>query len=863
MTTQKENRGSRTSPGLKLVLGWIAILFVVPAVLYIAYVVDQVREIEGYSIRLLNSAALRLEELLGASETTIESLTKDFRFAESLPDRQPFLGPAKISDGLEDLSNWETELRKKLTEQGPDPSSAEEVRRPDVQVTTGFFIDEFDLLLGAQVKFSASPFEGEPKPPKTSRFAFRVLVGELFDRLYFGDVFDTLVLADAGGKVVLERSNQPRGEDHGGLRLTSIDRLVVEGFATATKKDPEKAAYEQLVSTSLAFNVELVDEDFRLLCQPVSLNHFADQQAFEEPSDGAQAVDWALCGLVASDRVLRRALGVAPNLALGLFLLLILGVLTWPLIKLFFMDRHERLKLVDAYLLWLSTFVLLVLTPILLYDADSYRELRSRFETSLETLAADVEGNFLRELSCLRGQLGSYDRALCDDSERPPDGSEIVDLLVLDPEQQKSSPGSGDEQSPELKLPKVEYPYFTSVFWMDEGGMQFAKGAIRGNNTPPVRLARRRYFQAVREDRLWSFGSASEALKSSLVCPQLKSHNSDESRDFFFQTYDSLTTGKRSSSLSMRSCLSKPGAVVAAAITSEPISVMHPVLPPGYGFAIVDAEGLSLFHSDPKLALQENLFERVEAQERLRSAMLSRSPQTFATWYHTRPHVLHVRPLEVVPWWIVTFYEKEILGTVNLEAVAHTLILALTYIFVLSLLPFIYGVVCMRHTRWLWPDEGKLKLYRRLTWQYALLLVVFVLLLPWLPVETLGWVSVAFAVGACGATLAHYFYWRYRERDRSKSGPARRESQLWHLAAVVLMWFVLAFGPAGSLFHTAWQEQIQTLAKYEGIHLIDALAVREEPLGNLYDGVKLPDGFLDQRRKHLQDVYLRRPDGPP
>ncbi len=871
VTTQEKTIRPRLSPGSKLVLGWIAILFVVPAVLYVAYVVDQVREIEGYSVRLLNSAAQRLEGLMGGSETTIESLTRDFRFAASLPDRQPFLGPAKISEALGDLTAWEKQLRKKLQEQSPGSSPAAVLHRPELKLATGFFVDEFDLLLGAQVKFSTPPSEGEPARPETARFAFRVLVEELFDRLYFGDVFDTVVLADAEGKVVLEQSNQPRGEDHGGLRLTRIDRLVAEGFATATKNEPEETTYEQLVPTSLAFSVELVEEDFRLLCQPVGLNHFASRQAFEDPAAGAHAVTWALCGLVASDQVLRRALGVAPNLALGLFLLLILGVLTWPLIKLFFMDRRERLKLVDAYLLWLSTFVLLVLAPILLYDADSYRELHSRFETSLANLAADVEGNFLGELSCLHGQLEVYDQKLCGDDTRPPDGSEAVDLLVLDPEQRKSSPRPVGEEIPELELPKADYPYFTSVFWMDEEGWQFAKGAIRGHNTPPVRLARRQYFQAVRDNRLWSFDSASEALKSSLACPQLEPAKSDdlpprcrrEARDFFFQTYDSLTTGKRSSSLSIRSRLSEPEALVAAAITSEPISVMHPVLPPGYGFAIIDAGGLSLFHSDPKLALQENLFERVDDQERLRSAMLSRSSQTFASWYHTRPHLLHVRPLEVVPWWIVTFYEKEILGTVNLEAVAHTLIVALTYVFLFTLLPFIYGVVCVRHTRWLWPDEAKLDLYRRLTWQFALLLTAFALLLSWLSVEALGWVSVVFAGVAGAATIAHYGYWKLREKGRTKCGPARRGSQLWHVAAVVLLWFLLAVGPAVSLFRAAWREQIETLAKYEGIHLMDALAVREEPLGSLYAGVKLPDGFLDQRRRHLQDVYLRRPDGEP
>ncbi len=656
------------------------------------------------------------------------------------------------------------------------------------------------------------------------------------------------------------------------MRLTRIDRLVAEGFAIATERDEVEIAYDRLVPTSLAFDVELVEEDFRLLCQPVGLNHFEDRKAFEAASlqdaaAGPQAVTWALCGLVASDQVLQRALGVAPNLALGLFLLLILGVLTWPLIKLFLIDRRERFKLIDAYLLWLSTFVLLVLTPVLLYDADSYLELSSRFETSLEDLAADVEGNFLGELSCLHRQLRAYDQKLCREPSRPTRGSEAIDLLAPTAAAAPGAggtPATGDGGTPKLQLPKAKYPYFTSVFWMDDEGWQLAKGAIRKHNTPPVRVAQREYFQAVREGRLWNFDGASEALESKLACPYLPPPDSGEPRDFFFQTYDSMTTGKRSSSLSIRSCLSEPEPrrLVAAAITSEPISVMHPVLPPGYGFAIVDAEGLSLFHSNPKLALEENLFERIADHQRLRSAMGSRSPQTFTSWYHTRPHLLHVRPLEVVPWWIVTFYEKEILGTVNLEAVAHTLIVAFSYVFLFSLPLFVYGVLCVRHTRWLWPEESKLSLYRRLTWQYALLIAVFASFLRWLPAEELGWLSIACGFVTGAMTVVHYGYWRLRDKDPANSGPARRDSQRWHVAAVVLMWLLLAIGPAVGLFRAAWREQVETLVKYEGRHLLEALETREGPLSILYDDkIQLPAGFLDQRRRLLEDVYLRREGG--
>jgi len=89
---------------------------------------------------------------------------------------------------------------------------------------------------------------------------------------------------------------------------------------------------------------------------------------------------------------------------------------------------------------------------------------------------------------------------------------------------------------------------------------------------------------------------------------------------------------------------------------------VDPVVPPGYGFAILAQDGRVLFHSDEGLSLEENFFDEIGDPDTVRQAAQSGRTFIWSGEYHGRPHRLYMRPmLEFLdcPWRIVTFQSME------------------------------------------------------------------------------------------------------------------------------------------------------------------------------------------------------------
>src|SRR5262249_48823321 len=77
----------------------------------------------------------------------------------------------------------------------------------------------------------------------------------------------------------------------------------------------------------------------------------------------------------------------------------------------------------------------------------------------------------------------------------------------------------------------------------------------------------------------------------------------------------------------------------------RPASVVDPVLPPHYGFAILAEDGKVLFHSTEGLSLVENFFNEVSSPESVRAKTRSGHGTTWSGDYHGRPHKLHMQPI--------------------------------------------------------------------------------------------------------------------------------------------------------------------------------------------------------------------------
>jgi hypothetical protein len=104
------------------------------------------------------------------------------------------------------------------------------------------------------------------------------------------------------------------------------------------------------------------------------------------------------------------------------------------------------------------------------------------------------------------------------------------------------------------------------------------------------------------------------------------------------------------------------GVVKFAAISSYLISVTDATLPPGFGFAIIDQDGVVQFHSDAARNLGETLVNRIQPSSHLRSAIDERDAVAFDAQYLDGPVRMHAAPFRRIrgcPWTLVTWYDLQ------------------------------------------------------------------------------------------------------------------------------------------------------------------------------------------------------------
>src|SRR5262249_3246372 len=131
-------------------------------------------------------------------------------------------------------------------------------------------------------------------------------------------------------------------------------------------------------------------------------------------------------------------------------------------------------------------------------------------------------------------------------------------------------------------------------------------------------------------------------------------------------------------------------------------SLRNVVLPPGYGFAVIDEKGSVLFHSEVA-HLREDFLLECDNNPRLQAAVYGKASEAFNGRYLGSDHRFYVTQLAKAggpPWSLVVFRDKQLLRTLNVEALSVALILY-GWLF-LSLVP-LFLIFWTRRTDWLWP----------------------------------------------------------------------------------------------------------------------------------------------------------------
>lgn len=668
------------------------------------------------------------------------------------------------------------------------------------------------------------------------------------------DVFDVVMLSTSRGTVLARAGNQD-------ISVADLGTLVgQDDFARA-------ATHTSLMS------VKLSGSEYRLFMRPCCRELLLRGMPEVEPSAGSSVQPTlgdprntnaptntrtptptarraepglVLAGLVSSATLNERRLSISFSTMLVSAGLLLILVVSWPFIKLALIGPRQRVALLDVLLIGVSSLLILLLGTLYLLDFYSYLRLRSETDRRLRAFSVELQSNMRRELAAAYDQLGVLRKAgLVLKGEKP----EVADVLA--------------------ELREVDfsfYPFFETFFLADESGAQKLKWSIRSDPTPLVSVEDRDYFKQVTENGTWSVPVAGDLPRLDGVA--LASNRSTTR----MQAQAVLATATGSPELPV------------AALAIPMISLIDPVLAPGFGFAVIedDGPGRVLFHSDWARNTLEQFFPETNFDRRLRSAVQARRAELLDIQYWGRDYRAHVSPIAGLPWSLVTFYDKDLIRSVNVDLIVTTLLFMVLY-------AFGYVAACLfvllrpaNRATWLWPLPGGLYAYVELILFYVALIgavgvaIYFgdtrsasaTLFLPVFFVPPLAWLMTYLRLKAERHPVA-----QPAPTDRPRADvPGFPDPQpntllpLAYICAAALLLVITAVLPTVASFKVAQSVQVMPFLKYTqrrlAIELEDRRRRVESDLGKLSDRARGRDLSAQPAGSNQQTSPPRTADLP-
>lgn len=550
-------------------------------------------------------------------------------------------------------------------------------------------------------------------------------------------LFDEVLVAEQEtGRVIFEQGSR-------GLNVVTLDSLLNSKGGKLELKLADQ-------SSSLV-DVQVAGTDYKLFLQPVRLTLSASTD------EKKQEVRWVVCGLTRTDHFRDATFAVSYTVLIIFMFVVLLAVLSWPLLKLKLMGPKDRLRRVDLGLTLFSSLMGMALVTFILLDMHTYIGLENTLDQQLEGLSQGIKSNFQKELASALFQLRKLNKKMAslwwkEEQSRNPGLKDSAPATPPDFESISSTPSLsrkinilGDGLDWDWK----RYPYFNSATWTDSAGQQRIKWTTWRDTTALIKVFRRQFFKNAEDGKLWKL--------------------SGPRRDFEYsmEMVTSNNTGDNVVVIATSVPTKVPGPPWVSSLDTKLLSLMGPVLPAGYGFAVVDSsKGRVLFHSDEVKNLEEQFFAECENDRWLRAAVLSRANRHIDTQYLGKGYRMYVSALDGTPWTLVVFVDKQIARTMNLEVITLSFVLYL--LFVLSVvalisivaLPRMLAVFSGRYfrkqadgSRWLWPDKERAPQYELLILSYVLITCIFVIVLK----ETNEWLLATFCMGF--PLLAALLWW--------------------------------------------------------------------------------------------------------
>ena len=380
-----------------------------------------------------------------------------------------------------------------------------------------------------------------------------------------------------------------------------------------------------------------------------------DYKLFSQPVNFTSDKEWVIAGLLSNNRYQAEKNQLPASGVLLLVTIVLIIILAFPWIKLYQMGNKDRLTITDG----ISTIAVSMLLMSILFFTFFKYNLVLRPDKSLnskDTLAAQVTVAFQNEIKAIYKKLKIFEDSV---KSNPAFFNDIVNLNT----DSISFKNNNIAANPKNLLNIAKDLSINQLFWLDKSGNEQANWIATNMNAPHGNFKNREYFKNI------------VAGKEYLL-------DKDSTQKFYLDQIISWT------SASFTSVLSVPSGIEGQAIGAMSVnfkSLHNTILPAGYQFAIIDANGNVLYHSDETRNLNENLLNEFSEKDKLLSNIEARTEGSFETKYFSKEYNVSIKPINDLPYFIVVLDDVSYNETRDTEIYSFTFSMMLLFFAFLGL----------------------------------------------------------------------------------------------------------------------------------------------------------------------------------
>ena len=615
--------------------------------------------------------------------------------------------------------------------------------------------------------------------------------------------FDHIVIARAdNGKTLFQITN-------GDLNLTSLEYVHL---ADAPDKTLDLKTRSQ---TTDSVDVTVAGARYKLYVQPIEIS--LPTKAVKDPK-----TLWVICGLVDASRFRYQTWAISYTVVIFCGFAAGLLLLSWFFLKLRFIGPKDRLHPAETRILAVSIVIAGFLLTMFVLFGLSYTNMEKMLDEQLKTLASTFKNHLDTEIGAALQQIDKLDAQRLELIQKKAEHINRTGVLS-----EMCKDGNCD-------LKQNPYPYFKSVFWVNDRGDQVAKWSISSQTTKFVNVGKRKYFRSIRDG----------------YAPELNGQR------FWLESVVSQNTGGFTVAISKETKTQGDPKASVVVLNTSLMSLMRPVMVGGFGYRIIKPDGEVIVPN-----LKENFFKECDQDARLLSAVSGHLMDTINATYMGRDTRVHVTPLPGTPdWTLVVFRDKEPLRSGYLELVCLSASLFVFYLatFLLMLTLLYIALPATRPARkWLWPSEKSAAIYLQSIPVSILLCVLAWWLSSRLPDHEL---VVVFSLLSMAAVLLLSVQLKHELLIKRVEDFAKYLERLWsridyrflYTFSLVPLVILLAVLPSIAFFRLAYNEEMDLFTKYGQVTLVNSLNDREARARAFYSR-----SIFGPENKQATDTFLR------